>query len=511
MSQITVVEQFAKLFRGREDAHGEFTPLPDGEKKVVTAKTAATAEHWQNHINGVGPFLGAIPLRSDGMCYFGAIDVDCHEGDGEIDLVGLDEKVRAHRLPLVVCRSKSGGAHLYIFCREPVQAKTLINKMKAWLRLLGLPDNTEIFPKQVRAKVGNWINLPYYDSDNTNRYAIVGGVQADLTTFITAASLNLVTEAVLEGTEDGGNHPFIGGPPCLIALHEKGGISKGARNRGLYNVALYFKMVGDDDWKEKVRAYNKNHLTPPLSDDERESCINSTAEHPEYKYSCDEEPIIEHCKKSTCLRKRYGIGYWRSEDIDEAMPNINSMLILETEPPRYFLNIEGVNTEMGPDQFLSYSKFRLLVMTAISRIPPVMRQYEWEDRAQLLLNAATHIAAPEDAGVFGQFKLLVHEFLGRRRANENKPEELERGHPFEKDGTIFFRSRDLLRFLADERFRDYTNSQVYSALHKVGAGTRTFRVKDNIIRAWYVPVPKDNFNGDEMSVPRKTVDTSRSF
>ncbi len=510
--EIGVIEQFRRLFRGREDAHGEFEPLPDGGKRVRTVKSPATPELWENHLEGEGPFLGIIPIRTDGLCYFGAIDVDNHDVDDDIDIVALDEAIRKQRIPLVACRSKSGGAHLYLFTKEPVPTKLIIQRLKSWAVLLGLSKKVEVFPKQTRAEVGNWINLPYYDAIKTNRYAVIDGKQADLGTFLAHASLNLVTQAKLEGDDDeGDDHPFQAGPPCLIQLHRIG-LPAGGRNRALYNVALYFKISGVDDWKNLVKSYNEQKCEPPLDAYEVDTLINSVKEHDEYKYSCTEEPIASVCNQALCRRKRLGIGFWRQGDLDASMPEITGLVELRTDPPRYFLKIDGINVEIAPEEFMSYAKFKLVVMMAVGRIPPGMRQHEWEDRANVILAQRTTLEAPPDAGAFGQFMILLNDFLNLARPKgEGVKEDMTRARPFINDGRIYFRSRDLLDFLARERFRDYTDHTVWSKLYSLGAGHQQFKIAGSTVRAWHISADRAGLFTEALPIPRKKEEPHRDF
>ncbi|MHA2122786.1 MAG: hypothetical protein ACW990_16435, partial [Promethearchaeota archaeon] len=61
---------------------------------------------WENHINGVGPALGIIPITEANTCKWGCIDIDEYDFDHK----ALVTDIRNNNFPLVVCRSKSGGA-----------------------------------------------------------------------------------------------------------------------------------------------------------------------------------------------------------------------------------------------------------------------------------------------------------------------------------------------------------------------------------------------------------------
>ncbi len=74
-----------------------------------------------------------------------------------------------------MCRSKSGGAHIFLFLKEPTQAKIIRNKLIEWSGLIGYA-NCEVFPKQIEIKAdrgdtGNFLNLPYHGGDDSMRHA----------------------------------------------------------------------------------------------------------------------------------------------------------------------------------------------------------------------------------------------------------------------------------------------------------------------------------------------------
>ena len=519
MPEVQAVDLFRKLFRGRENAHGEYTPLPGDDKSVKTVRSAATPELWENHLAGRGPFLGIIPLRNDGLCYFGAIDIDNHDTGKEVGFVALEKAVKDHRLPLVVCRSKRGGAHLYVFCKEPVPAKLLIERLNDWAKTLKITLPYEIFPKQVRAEVGNWINLPYYGSDITDRYAVIDGVQVGLGVFVTHATLHSQSLSSLEGLADidgGIVHPFKAGPPCLIHLH-RDGYPSGVRNNAMYNVAVYFKIAGEDTWKDQVSDYNNEKCDPPLNDYDLSTLLRSVEEHDDYKYRCGNEGgegssiISAVCNRDICQTRRFGIRYWHAADVDAKFPTMTAMVVLKTKPPRYFINIDGVVVQMSPEDYLNYPRFKLQVMMACSMIPPTIKQADWEARANPLLASAQQIEAPPDAGAEGQFKLLLYEFLSRARPGEHNPEELVRGNPFFLEGRVYFRSRDLFVYLNDQRFKNGSEAATFGQLHAMGATQRQWKLKGVLVRAWSIPEPKEDFQTEAMAVPTAERESARKF
>ena len=95
--------------------------------------------------------------------------------------------IKNYNLPLVVCRSKSGGAHVFLFTTDQVSAERMRDKLTEIKTLLGY-GGLEVFPKQIQLKsqddTGNFLNLPYFNGDNTTRYAFKeDGTAANLEEF----------------------------------------------------------------------------------------------------------------------------------------------------------------------------------------------------------------------------------------------------------------------------------------------------------------------------------------
>jgi hypothetical protein len=138
--------------------------------KSFVKREPVTEELWQNHLNGIEPSLGIIPINEDNKCRWGCIDVDKYT----LDHKEIIKKINTYELPLVTCRSKSGGAHIFLFTTDLVPAKLMRDKLMSVSAILGF-GNAEVFPKQIELKsqddTGNFLNLPYFNFKNTTRYA----------------------------------------------------------------------------------------------------------------------------------------------------------------------------------------------------------------------------------------------------------------------------------------------------------------------------------------------------
>ena len=80
------MERFAEIFDGLKRAHGCTyinTKPANGEKlktKSFVKREPVTLEHYKNHLKGVEPTLGIIPITDDNTCIWGCIDVDSYAG-----------------------------------------------------------------------------------------------------------------------------------------------------------------------------------------------------------------------------------------------------------------------------------------------------------------------------------------------------------------------------------------------------------------------------------------------
>ena len=177
---MSLAEEFATRYAGLRQAYGTFTATnesredgKEGGRNVTISKELSEKdilELWKNHLSGEQS-IGLVPIDENNACVWGAIDVD----EYQLDLKGLSKKLAKHNLPLVLCRSKSGGAHIYLFIEEPVPASLLQRKLRQLAASIGY-GQAEIFPKQTqllldRGDRGSTLNMPYFGGENSTRYA----------------------------------------------------------------------------------------------------------------------------------------------------------------------------------------------------------------------------------------------------------------------------------------------------------------------------------------------------
>ena len=225
-----------------------------------------TDDHWLFHLQGREPSLGIIPINDDNKCKWGCVDIDSYAG---FDHQKLINKIKSLKLPLLVFRSKSGGAHVFCFTTVPVEAKLMRDKLLSVSAVLGY-GGSEVFPKQIELKskddTGNFLNLPYFNGDNTTRYCFgETGEAVDLEQFYILHDINKLTPEQLEKLEvKRPQSEFSDGPPCLESLTQNK-LDDG-RDRVIYQFIQYAKRKWPEEWPKKINQFNYNHFITPLDD-----------------------------------------------------------------------------------------------------------------------------------------------------------------------------------------------------------------------------------------------------
>ena len=316
------MDKFKQIFSGLTIAYGQYQPGDRGENgskqkgKAFIVRKPVTDELWTNHLGGEGPALGIIPITENNDCRWGCIDID----EYDLDHVSLIKSIRNLKLPVVLCRSKSGGAHVFLFTKENIPASLMQSKLKQMALVLGY-EGSEIFPKQTeilveRGDTGNFLNLPYHNQMKGLRYAINDtGAGCTLEEFyqlydVYARTKKEVEEIKIEKEKI--EEAFTGGPPCLNKLASIG-FGEGSRNNALFNVAVYYKQSNPDTWEDEIVKANMEYMEPPLSNSEVQQLIKSVNRKGYDKYRCKDAPINAVCQSGLCRTKRFGVGFGEEE------------------------------------------------------------------------------------------------------------------------------------------------------------------------------------------------------
>lgn len=492
-------ETMMGIFSGMKEAHGEYVisneKAEKGQKqkgKAVTRRDPVTKELWEQHLAGEKT-LGVIPIKADNTCLWGAIDID----DYDLDLILFAVRVYKMELPMIPCRSKSGGCHLVMLLREPVPAKDLQAKLSEIAGALGY-GRSEIFPKQTtvlveKGDLGNWLNMPYFGGDKGSRYALdEKGRAFTLKEFIKLADKTALTKEAFEKLEVMiPTDALPDGPPCLQVLCEQG-FPQGTRNNGLFALGVYCRKAFPDSWEKKLEEMNTAFMSPPLELKEVQ-VIQKQVSKKDWNFKCSDQPLAAFCNSAVCRTRAYGIG-------GGAMPIMSGLRKIPTDQPVWFLCVNGVSLELMTEDLQNQMRFQKACMNSINYMPPKVSEKVWQSVMQVLLDDVDVLDKPKEASLSDQFKDLVATFCTDANHRASTREELLLGRPWastdpddEEKPRVFFRVKDLEEFLIRNNFKHYTRSQMISRLTSTTMDARShfFKIKGKGVNVYHIDEPED--------------------
>ena len=452
-------EKFKEIFTGLQTAYGQYQKGERGENgkqkgKAFIVRKPVTDNLWEDHINGVDPALGIIPINEDNNCKWGCIDIDQYN----LNHKDLISKIRNLKLPLIVFRSKSGGAHIFLFTKEFIPASLMQTTLKRISDSLGY-QGVEIFPKQTeilveRGDTGNFLNLPYHNQTKGLRYAFDdNGAAMSLEEFYKLYDIYAQTKEEVEKIEIKEakiEEAFKDGPPCFYRL-ARDGFGEGSRNNALFNIAIFFKQSDPDTWQDKVVAANIKYMVPPLSNSEVQQLLKSIGKKGYDKYRCKLPPIVDVCNSSLCRTKKFGIG----GGDEEIMPPLGNLTKYNSNPPQYFLDVgeetaevKQKRVELKAEQLASPALFSLAMLEKADLLVPKLKEKDWREfYLKPLMDNLQTVEPLESLDPKNQLLALLQDWTTNRQ-NARTMDDIFNKLPYtdEKREFTYFRMDDFFNF-----------------------------------------------------------------
>ncbi|MCV0396763.1 MAG: hypothetical protein K5872_20905 [Rhizobiaceae bacterium] len=419
---------FLALFAGGEDRHGTYDVarlrLVGGKMEMKdergngarTLEGPPTEELWRQHLAGERP-LGVIPLREDGMCRWGVIDSD----DYTLTLADILAAAKKERLPLLVCRSKSGGAHLFLFCADWVPQASMARALAAMRTRLGIVKG-ELFPPE--HGTGNWLNMPYFGGDQTDRWyaKTEGGLAGTVYEFLRDAEATRVGPEELDRLASSAARPVAPGrkPPAEATEDQRaraerdlerhaaeiGRLKEGARNTTLYGRAKDMAPMVEAGWMNRDRVVNvllRAALESELPHGEAlatiENGLRDGRDRPLPDAEEDRRPQIER------------IVVWTGGEDVLWDVHLAGHGVLKAKP-KDVMNFSIFNTLCAAHLYVSFHN---------------MKVNEWSDAVYAALRHREVREIPADETLDSRFLLQLQSFLTDRHRAENKSEILSSG------------------------------------------------------------------------------------
>ena len=518
-----MIDKFINVFEGLERAYGQFKK--NDKKLSVKVEGRPWIEHkqvtkqlWENHLNGVGNRLGIFPLKDDGTCKWGAIDIDVNNYDYE----NLLNKIRKLQLPLIMFRSKSGRAHVYMFMKEFTSAEEVQLVMKKFAGKLGLADILDrVYPMQTSLadkKDGSWLNMPYFNHEEGSTYAYTDDfedasidqffelydqyAQEDLTEFL-QEEIQENVKKIKKPKEKTLEDFFL---PCTknclklnnnkipdenrndYLLH-KYTWSTRAVEKGVNKIEAYSKM----DAPGLLKYFNKEYMARPVEEKEIQDTILKSKDK-EYKYLCKRPLVKKHCDASACVRHLCGITPEQAADLVEAEQAVGDITEYTSKPPIFYESVDVKNrtgdgfvrikVEMQGSDLIDKQKWVNILANAGNFPHPAvlkMKPQDFQAFQYARLEKRVYEEADEEASDQYDFKVMVYNFVRKATVSFDKETLLDNGcYVDSKTNVLHFKLSRLVEYFRSQKDSTSTKKICFNLKHVMSAQKTNGKVYNKV-------------------------------
>ena len=516
-----MIDKFINIFEGLSSAYGQFRKDNNRlavkvEGKSFIEKKPVTKELWQNHLNGTGPNLGVFPLTREGTCKWGAIDIDVNNFDYE-DLLN---RIRKQKLPLIMFRSKSGRAHVYMFMKDFTPAQEVQLVMNKFAAKLGLGDMLDrIYPMQTslsKNDFGSWLNMPYYNQEETSTCAYKDNfdgatieeffemydkyVQTDLSQHLVEEVKQNIKKPKEKTLEDfllpctknclklnNNKIPDENRNDYLLHMYTW---SMRAVEKGVKKIPEYSKM----DAETLLKYFNQEYMARPVEEKEIQNTVLKSKDK-EYKYLCKKPTIKKYCDSSACTRHVCGITPLDAEKLVKATQALGKITKYLSEPPIFFESVDVKNEngsgykririEMQGEDIINKQKW--LNKLANQGCFPHISLHEQKSSDFLVMQYerienCLHEAADEEASEDFEFKSIIYAFVNKMTVSYNKEDLLKNACYVNKDThELDFKLPNLMEYLKSNHIKIPANQLTLKLKKIMGAKKVNGTVYDEVL------------------------------
>jgi hypothetical protein len=516
-----MIDKFINIFEGLSSAYGQFRKDNNRlavkvEGKSFIVKEPVTKELWQNHLNGTGPNLGIFPLTREGTCKWGAIDIDVNNFDYE-DLLN---RIRKKKLPLIMFRSKSGRAHVYMFMKDFTPAQEVQLVMKKFAAKLGLANMLDrVYPMQTslgKNDFGSWLNMPYYNQEETSTCAYKDNfdgatieeffemydkyVQTDLSQHLVEEVKQNIKKPKEKTLEDfllpctknclklnNNKIPDENRNDYLLHMYTW---SMRAVEKGVKKIPEYSKM----DAETLLKYFNQEYMARPVEEKEIQNTVFKSKDK-EYKYLCKKPTITKYCDSSACTRHVCGITPLDAEKLVKATQALGKITKYLSEPPIFFESVDVKNEngsgykririEMQGEDIINKQKW--LNKLANQGCFPHISLHEQKSSDFLVmqyerLENCLNEAADEEASEDFEFKSIIYSFVNKMTVSYNKEDLLKNACYVNKDThELDFKLPNLMEYLKSNHIKIPANQLTLKLKKIMGAKKVNGTVYDEVL------------------------------
>jgi hypothetical protein len=460
------VANFYDLFKGNQQAYGCFdieeTEITGKVRGKATLKWATPSQAvFQRHLTGEKG-IGISPLLENGSAAWGVIDLDDYPSHNISSVV---KAVYDFNMPLCPYYSKSKHLHLFLFLESPSDPDEVRSILKKYADMFDMPQNVEIFPKQVRAeKFPSWLNIPYFGDSRKM-------LDRDMSEINISRAIEICNANRLELKRHKEVYkalPYTEAPPCIQSWAILRDVPEGRRNNWLFSAGVFFLLEDDScDIEEKLLELNRS-LDNPIDEGRLRDTVIKGMKRKTYFYNCNEHKDI--CIRAACQKRAHGIESKSTTSFE--FGNIEQWL---EDPPYYTWEVNGQTLVFYSEaEIIKQDKFRDQAFRYLKRMPLKVKDSIW---AKIVNKASLDRIVHQPDNSIGGFSVgaqflqhTVSFFHDRRPATHPDGLKLGRTYYEEDKKRYVFSATALLAYLRNVKdFRAYSPIEVQQKMVSLGA------------------------------------------
>lgn len=165
-----------------------------------------------------------------------------------------------------------------------------------------------------------------------------------------------------------------------------------------------------------------------------------------------------------------------------------------TTPPTYILEISGGDLRLTTAQLVKFHAVRIAAIEQLDLMLPAMKQQEWDEQLEHLLNNLDVLPAPEDASEPGVIWHAIRDYLTTYASDD---EEHFKFRPLSRGNEIFV-TGDMIRRALRQRGFDIKQPQIWELMSERGATKKNVRINDK--QSWIWSMPDESLSRDSVSI-----------
>jgi hypothetical protein len=167
------------------------------------------------------------------------------------------------------------------------------------------------------------------------------------------------------------------------------------------------------------------------------------------------------------------------------MPKLGTLTKVLTDPPIWFISIEGSGRiELSTEDLQNQRRFQLRLMQVLNVMPVMPKAEVWQEIVHQLLTNCHIVEIPMEATPHGQLKMHLMDFCTNRAQAKNQ-DEILLGKPYTNAGFHYIRIVDFLQYLARIRFNLMEENKIIWHLKNWADGHRFINVKGKGVNTWF--------------------------